>query len=223
MRVLEDCGVALRGAKVLDVGSGTGKLMRLLSQGGAVVTGVDVSLGMLQVAKRWPGGGLVRGLAERLPFKGQSFAFVSCGQAFQWFDYDNALQEFRRVLASGGKLLLLWNERDRSDPTSQAIEKSVEAYRKNSPRWRGVDWTVKITERGAFSRPSVRAIQWEREVHWRLLVDLIMSRSYIARQSTIEQGRIRRSLCRIIRGSASRVGEWVQLGYLCRIVVAGVD
>src|SRR5205807_8143789 len=40
--------------------------------------------------------------------------------AFHWFDVAAALGEFRRILKPGGWVVLIWNERDESDPFTAA-------------------------------------------------------------------------------------------------------
>jgi SAM-dependent methyltransferase len=45
---------------------------------------------------------------------------VLAAQAFHWFETDTAFQEFRRILKPGGWLILMWNERDETDPATAA-------------------------------------------------------------------------------------------------------
>lgn len=69
------------GARVLDLPVGTGRLARRLQTAGYRVTGADVSLPMLRVARELQGdgaSGLVRGDAEALPFADNSFEVAVC-------------------------------------------------------------------------------------------------------------------------------------------------
>jgi ubiquinone/menaquinone biosynthesis C-methylase UbiE len=102
--------------RILDVGSGTGALA-----GAAVtrwphvrVTGIDVSAGMLTVAKReldgLPAGAsdrvtLVQAPADRLPFDDGSFDVVTSAFVLQLVPSRyRALREARRVLVAGGSV-----------------------------------------------------------------------------------------------------------------------
>ncbi len=66
-------------AMILDVGTGTGFLASLLAEMGHEVVGLDLSSGMLSVAKRRAAkAGFVLGDAESLPFRDSSFDAVVC-------------------------------------------------------------------------------------------------------------------------------------------------
>jgi ubiquinone/menaquinone biosynthesis C-methylase UbiE len=96
--------------RVLDLGCGTGQLTARLRRAlpRAAVIGCDFSRGMLDhAARRAPGLLLVRGDAQRLPLRPESFDAVVSTEAFHWFpDPDAALGEIHRVLAPGGRLLV---------------------------------------------------------------------------------------------------------------------
>ena len=99
------------GARVLDVGCGTGVAARLAAEQVAptgVVAGVDPNPGMLAVARRTaPGIAWHIGAAEDLPLPDESFDAALCSLSFQFFaDKVKALQEVRRVLAPGGRVAL---------------------------------------------------------------------------------------------------------------------
>ncbi len=96
------------GARVLDVGCGTGRLFELLSSP-AIAVGVDVARSALEVAKDH-GHSVVRTDldAPRLPFRDASFDCVSCLAVVEHlFDPRVMIDEARRVLVPGGLLLVL--------------------------------------------------------------------------------------------------------------------
>ena len=104
---------ALR-ALALDVAAGTGAATRGLLGRGLRVIAVEPALEMLRPAvprlagqPGWLGGLAAR--AEVLPVRSASAAAIVVAQAFHWLQPKPALDEFARVLAPAGVLLLLWN------------------------------------------------------------------------------------------------------------------
>lgn len=51
------------------------------------------------------------GTAESTTLPSGSVDFVTAGQAFHWFDRENAKREFARILKPGAWIVLVWNER----------------------------------------------------------------------------------------------------------------
>ncbi len=115
----------LRGRLILDAGCGGGLVAKTLAAAGAVVVGLDRSLGSLGVARRAIGppatppgaaagapGALrpgsfhpVRGQLERLPFAEGTFDAVVAADVLEHVpDLPAAVGEIARVLAPGGSL-----------------------------------------------------------------------------------------------------------------------
>jgi ubiquinone/menaquinone biosynthesis C-methylase UbiE len=98
--------------RVLEVAIGTGRSLPFYAAD-AVVTGVDLSPAMLDIARRRAAGlrrdvDLHVGDAERLPFGDGTFDTVVCALGLCAIPDDvAAIREMRRVLVPGGKLLLL--------------------------------------------------------------------------------------------------------------------
>lgn len=95
--------------RVLDVGTGTGLVLRCLptTLGGGLRVGVDVSDGLLRVARReLPDATFMIADAQRLPFIDRSFDIVTCVATIPYLDADQALAEWRRVLRPGGRLVI---------------------------------------------------------------------------------------------------------------------
>ncbi len=106
------------GVSLLDVGCGGGTFLRLAADHGADVTGLDAAPGLAAHAqKRVPGARIEVGDLQFLPFEDESFDVVTGVNSFQYAaDPPAALQEARRVLRPGGRLLIVvWGRAEQCD------------------------------------------------------------------------------------------------------------
>ena len=102
------------GERALDVGSGTGSEVQyfasIVGPSGTAV-GVEPNAGMRAVAERRAAGSTARfvdGNAYNLPFADASFDVVRCERVLQHLDDpDRAVAEIARVLAPGGRVVLI--------------------------------------------------------------------------------------------------------------------
>jgi ubiquinone/menaquinone biosynthesis C-methylase UbiE len=102
---------------VLELGAGTGKLTEQLVALGHDVHATDPDAGMLaKLQDRLPEVRTSVSPAEDIPAGDRSYDAVVSAQAFHWFDLDTALPEIARVLKTGGRLSLVWNQRDERVP-----------------------------------------------------------------------------------------------------------
>jgi SAM-dependent methyltransferase len=110
------------GARVLDVGSGTGKLTRGLVSLGFAVVAVEPGRPMLEELRvAVPEAEALEGPAESIPLADVSVDAAFAGQAFHWFDPERALPELHRVIRPRGGLVLLWNWWDERDPLQRDL------------------------------------------------------------------------------------------------------
>ena len=96
------------GQTVLEVGSGTGHFLHEIAGRGARCVGLEPSSEMLAVASQRPHGGIVyvRGRGESLPFTHGAFDCLLYMTTLEFVqDVDAAIQEARRVVRSGGRLV----------------------------------------------------------------------------------------------------------------------
>lgn len=110
-------------AKILDAGCAAGRDSNLLQQKGFKVTGVDISTGLLEIAKqKFPHITFLEGNFLSLPFKDGEFDGVWAHQSLLHLettaDVDKALAEFHRVLKPGGVLLVLVKAQTGKDKTA---------------------------------------------------------------------------------------------------------
>ena len=95
------------GTRLLDVGCGSGLTLVLAKARGARPSGLDISPGLLDVARdRLPDADLRAGDMEFLPFGDAAFDAVTGVNAFQFAgDPRNALREAARVTRPGGRVV----------------------------------------------------------------------------------------------------------------------
>jgi SAM-dependent methyltransferase len=100
---------------VADIGSGTGILSELFLKNGNRVLGVEPNAEMRLTAERLLAGyenfASIAATAEATTLETTSVDFVTAGQAFHWFEREQAKREFARILKPGGWAVLIWNER----------------------------------------------------------------------------------------------------------------
>jgi len=132
-------GVGTPGQRLLDLGCGTGTLVRQFAARGCAVTGADVDARMLTA-----GGVLAEsaGLevfwlecpAEDTGLGSGSFDVVTAAQCWHWFDGDAAAAEVRRVLVPGGLVAVCgFDWLPLPDTVSGVTEALIQAH---NPSWK---------------------------------------------------------------------------------------
>ena len=119
------------GARVLDVGAGTGKLTRGLFALGFDVVAVEPGPPMLaQLRVVLPNVDALDGPAEAIPLEDASVDAAMAGQAYHWFDPERAVPELHRVVRPAGGVALFWNW---SGPARSASGRARGAARHRTP------------------------------------------------------------------------------------------
>ncbi|MFC4017220.1 class I SAM-dependent methyltransferase [Micromonospora sp. GCM10011542] len=123
------------GARVLDLGCGTGRLALALAAAGHTVSGVDPATASLDAARAKPGGERVtwiEGISALVPTRAYDVAVLTSHVA-QYFvddaDWGRTLGDLHRALAPGGRLIF-----DARDPADRRWE-----------RWNPVDSRRRIS------------------------------------------------------------------------------
>jgi SAM-dependent methyltransferase len=131
----------LTGAAVVDAGCGGGRAAAELAERGARAVGVDLDPEMIAVAReRWPAGEFRVGDVCELPLENGSVAGYRADKVLHLLDDPaRAVAEARRVLAPGGRVVLLgpdWDtiaiDSDEPETTRRLVHAKADSF--PSPR-----------------------------------------------------------------------------------------
>ena len=169
--VADHCPVSLAGARVLDLGAGTGAATRAAQRRGATVIAVDVAIGMLAAdAATRPPAAVADVLA--LPFAGGAFHAVLAAFSLNHVaDPAAGLREAVRVLRPGGGLVAASYADDDDHPVKAATEAAVldrgwrreswyEAVRtETAPRMATVERAAEVADRAGLRDAAVSHVR----------------------------------------------------------------
>jgi SAM-dependent methyltransferase len=170
-------------SRIADVGSGTGLLTRLLLQSGAHVIGIEPNRAMRSQAEATLANEAhfqsLEATAEATGLPDGSIYLITAGAAFHWFNHARVKSEFARILAPGGWVAIVNNERRKDSGFGRDFEDFSNKFRRDgsAPFGQGDD-------RGpiaAFFAPN--GLQTERFDHFQMLDfgmlhGLVLSRSH---------------------------------------------
>jgi SAM-dependent methyltransferase len=105
----EMAGTRLAGARVLDIGAGTGISTRGLLDRGAQVVAADRSVRMLSRLTARTACAVLLADGDELPFRDRVADMVTYAQAWHWLDSALSIAEAVRVLRPGGTVAGWWN------------------------------------------------------------------------------------------------------------------
>ncbi|MGW2299294.1 class I SAM-dependent methyltransferase [Streptomyces violaceorubidus] len=161
-------GRPLKGARVVDVGAGTGLATARLHERGAEVVAVEPGAGMAaQFRRTLPGVPVVRGSGNALPLADHSADLLTYAQAWHWTDPALAVPEALRVLRPGGALALWWNT-DAHD-----VPWIAEAARRVDRHFAGLNLSAEKRHLDArFADPTGHFDFAHREIRWSRRVPL---------------------------------------------------
>jgi len=127
---------------VVDIGCGTGISSRLYAERGVKVIGLEPNADMRakgEEEEEEEEGEVDRTKIDYRPGTGESTGLpqssvdaLVAAQAFHWFEPQQALSEFHRILKPGGWAILLWNERDENDPFTAAFGTIIRAQKETA-------------------------------------------------------------------------------------------
>lgn len=201
-----------------DIGAGTGISSRLLADRGVHVLAIEPNAPMRDEATPHPRVEFRDGSAEATGLADASADLVLCAQAFHWFNPPRALAEFRRILKPGGRLALVWNDRDLSHPVSDAyyaIVLSTPVGKEVSVSWAGENPVAGLPE---WTSARERFCTYDQPMDLDAFLGRAMSASYFPKQGP-EHERMVRELNVLHRRFASPEGR-VTMRYLTKVFLA---
>ncbi|MEO4016245.1 class I SAM-dependent methyltransferase [Pseudomonas rossensis] len=176
---------------VVDLGAGTGKFTGRLVATGAQVVAVEPVAQMLEkLSEAFPEVLAVSGTAMDLPLPDASVDVVICAQAFHWFASTEALTEIARVLKPGGKLGLVWNQRDSRASWVPKLDAIVNALEGDTPRYYTGAW------RQAFAHAAFGPLAEQRFSHGHIgspedvIFNRVRSTSFVAALPAEERAKV---------------------------------
>jgi SAM-dependent methyltransferase len=196
------------GKVVLDLGSGTGKMLPNLIETGAEVVAVEpVDAMRARLIDQHPRVEAMAGSAEHIPLADASVDTVVCAQSFHWFANAAALAEIRRVLKREGTLGLIWNVRDEGVPWVSALTAIIEPYGREVPRYERQNWQLVFPASG-FSPLIERHFQHHHTGSpERVIVDRSLSTSFIASLPLARQDQIAAQIRALIAETPELAGK----------------
>ena len=161
-----------RGARVLEVGAGTGKATGALLGRGLVVTALEPSPEMAAVARREVGGAsgaeVVEQSFEDWDPAGARFDALLAAQSWHWVAPDVGYPKAARILRPQGTMALLWN-RPAMEPgpvrseIDRVYRRLVPGLAAGPPGERQVDRRPELENSGHFGPVTVREFGWDLE------------------------------------------------------------
>lgn len=164
------------GARVLEVGAGTGKATTMVAAHGVRVLAIEPSPGMAEVLRRncaqFDEVEIVQSDFEHWRPAGEAFPLLYCAQAWHWIDPEIRYERAAAAISGGGRLAVFWNRP--AWGTSKLRGELARVYQRVVPDLAPTgplhpanrnpdgdeDWVAEIEQAGGFERPEQRAYRY---------------------------------------------------------------
>lgn len=164
--------------RAADIGAGTGISARLLADRGVRVIAIEPNAAMRAAARPHPNVQWRDAAADRTGLPDASLDLVLCAQAYHWFEPKAACAEFARILEPAGRLALIWNDGDESEPLVKGYYDLIRAVSPQGPSSHKGEARNPVV-RPPFGRLSCRSFRHAQRFDVQGLIGRAMSASYV--------------------------------------------
>jgi SAM-dependent methyltransferase len=201
-----------------DVGAGTGISARLLADRGVRVFAVEPNAAMREAASTHDLVQWRDGTAEATGLPGESVDLVLCAQAFHWFRQREAVAEFHRILRAGGRMALMWNNRDRGDDMTRSYIEAIHSVNGEHPaEQREIEPGV-IEAEARFMPPRLETFEHWQDLDCAGLIGRATSASYVP--SSGEEFEVLRNRLIALYDKYRDARDLVRLMYVTKVYLA---
>jgi SAM-dependent methyltransferase len=195
-------------SRTVELGAGTGKLTRaLLPRCGLLVAVEPVAEMRRELAARVPGARVLGAVAEALPLRARTASAVASGQAFHWFANREALDEIHRVLVPGGRLGLVWNQRDESVGWVRRLQEMLEPLEGDAPRFRTGRWREAFRGQSLLGPLAEASFAHEQVGPPEMVVARVASISFVAALPSDRREEVLGEVRRLLASDAATAGR----------------
>lgn len=171
---LKEIGALRPGARILEIGPGTGLATGELLRHGAIVDAVEQGAHLASVLReRLPDERLriVHGDAHTVPFPSRDYDAVVAATTLHWLDTSRLVPRLAGVVRPGGWLVAWWNVFGDPDASTPFRERVSRIYAQHLPsEWRDprelpramrvADRLDELTSGGWFDEPRFELVRW---------------------------------------------------------------
>jgi SAM-dependent methyltransferase len=196
---------------VADVGAGTGISARLLADRGPRVVAIEPGAAMRAAAAPHARVTWLAARADATGLLDAAVDLVLCAQSFHWFQAPEAVAEFARILKPGGRLAIVWNRRNKTDPLTLGYREAIrkvggESTHETTPFDRAL-----VDRSGAFTPIEMRTFANTQRLDFDGLLGRARSASYTPKSG--EAGTRLVELLRALHGRHADASGMVTLVY----------
>jgi ubiquinone/menaquinone biosynthesis C-methylase UbiE len=217
-RALAECAGVRPGARVCEIGAGTGAFTRSLAELGLVVRALEPNAAMRArgAALDLAGVTWIDGSFETTRLADASQDWAVAAQAFHWAEPARALPELHRVLRPRACFTVLWNERENErEPTLALawarVQQEVPGF---DDLYKGIDWGAVLESTGHFATVACHCARHRVPMDRERFV--MLWKSHLALSQAAGPERLARILAAIERDLAANDVAGVEVPYLCR-------
>lgn len=208
---------------IADIGAGTGIFTAELAKWKNPVFAVEPNPQMRHLAGErlagFPNCSLIDGTAETTTLPGQRVKFITCAQAFHWFNPEECRKEFNRIAQPGAKAAIIWNRRNSESEFEQAYEQLIMRYSTDYPDM--TQYKVKDQDMLQFFRPwtpDYQVFEHTDSLDFRQLQGRTFSYSFMPEETDEAAGRISLDLRKLF--DDFQVNGHVNLSYRTRLFLS---